>query len=99
MRFVEGTGGVWLLVDESAPSDACLIATLRGLVEVLAMKRLCEARLISADCLDPFEIPFEGRTYQVTPYSDRSGKLSLRIDGSDGSLSRVETEFRSPEDT
>jgi hypothetical protein len=98
MQFIQESEGVWLLIDETAPSDACLIATVRGPVEVLALKGLCEARLAAAGPPQPFVITLEGRGYRVTPYADREGRLSLRIDGKDGSLSRVETEFRYPED-
>jgi hypothetical protein len=41
-----------------------------------------------------FEFAHEGLSYRVTPHGDRGGRLSLRIGGGDGSLSRVETEFR-----
>lgn len=41
-----------------------------------------------------FESTHEGLFYRVTPFSDRGGRLSLRIQGDDGSLGRVETEFR-----
>jgi hypothetical protein len=94
MRFVQETGGVWLLIDEAAPPEACAIATVRGPVEVLALKGLCETRLASPGAFACFAFTFEGREYRVTPFPDRGGRLSLRIDGSDGSLSRVETEFR-----
>ena len=94
MQFTHGAEGVWLLIDETAPPDACVIATVRGAVEVLALKGLCEARLQSPGPLTSFAFAFEDREYRVTPFPDRGGRLSLRIDGSDGSLSRVETEFR-----
>ncbi len=94
MRFVQEAGGVWLLIDETAPPDACLIATVRGPVEVLALKGLCEALIGAAGTVQDFAFTHDGRGFQVTPYADRGGRLSLRIDGSDGSLSRVETEFR-----
>jgi hypothetical protein len=98
MRFIQEREGVWLLIDETAPSQACLIATVRGPVEALALKGLCEARLTTRGRLQPFDITFEGQSYRVTPFADRGGRLSLRIDGEDGSLSRVETEFRHSED-
>jgi hypothetical protein len=96
MRFVQQSEGVWLLIDESAPSRTCLIATVKGPVELLALKGLCESRL-AGDRLRPFDISFGGHSYCVTPYDDRGARLSLRIDGVDGSLSRVETEFSYPE--
>jgi hypothetical protein len=94
MRLVPGTDGVWHLIDEAAPPDANLIAVLRGSVEVLAVRGLCEAMLRPGGLPAEFEFAHEGRSYWVTPFSDRDGRLSLRIDGDDGSLSRVETEFR-----
>jgi hypothetical protein len=96
MRFVQESEGVWLLIDETAPSHACLIATVRGPVEALALKGLCEARLANRELLQPFDVTFEGQSYRVTPFDDRGGRLSLRIEGEDGSLSRVETEFQHP---
>ncbi|MFM8271392.1 MAG: hypothetical protein ACKODX_03575 [Gemmata sp.] len=96
MQFVPATGGVWHLIDEAAPPDANLIAVLRGPVEVLAVKGLCEAMLRPGGLPAEFSIDYEGRSYRVTPFGDRGGRLSLRIDGIDGSLSRVETEFRWP---
>jgi hypothetical protein len=94
MQFVQRPGGVWHLIDETAPPEECLVAEVRGPVEVLALKGLCEARLASAAPPEPFGFHHEGHEYRVTPYADRGDKLSLRIDGSNGSLSRVETEFR-----
>lgn len=93
MRFERRSGDVWLLIDEAAPPDACVIATVRGSIEVLALKGLCEVYLASTGQFEPFEFTHEGHRYRATPFSDRGGKLSLRIDGSDGTLSRVETEF------
>lgn len=93
MQFVPASGGVWLLVDENAPPDASLIATIRSPVELLALKGVCEARLTGTDLLKPFTFSFEGRTYLVTTFADRGGHLSLKIESDDGSLGRVETEF------
>jgi hypothetical protein len=98
MQFVQEAGGVWLLIDETAPPDACVLARVSGPVEVLPLRGLCESRLASGGPLTPFEFTIGERTYRVTPYPDRDGRLSLRIDGSDGSLSRVETEFRHTSD-
>lgn len=94
MQLVPAASGVWHLIDEAAPADANLIAVLRGPVEILAVKSLCEAMLRPGGL--PAELAFahDGRQYRATPFSDRGGRLSLRIDGDDGSLSRVETEFR-----
>ncbi len=89
-------GSVWHLVDEAAPPDANLIAVLRGPVEILAAKALCEAMLRPEGLPAEFQFVHEGRSYRVTPYSDRGGRLTIRIDGDDGSLSRVETEFGWP---
>jgi hypothetical protein len=89
-------GGVWHLIDETAPTDANRIAVLRGPVEVLAVKALCEQMLRPGSLPGGFAFRHGGWSYRVTPYSDRGGRLSLRIDGDDGSLSRVETEFAWP---
>jgi len=97
MRFVPASEGVWLLIDENAPPDASLIATIRGPTELLALKGTCEARLASSDSTRPFTFSFGGHSYHVKPYTDRGGRLSLEIVGDDGSLARVETEFRFPE--
>lgn len=86
-------GGLWQLIDETAPADANLIAVLRGPVEVLAVKALCEQMLLPNGLPNEFSFTHDGRSYRVTPFSDRDRRLSLRIDGDDGSLSRVETEF------
>ena len=93
MQFVQRPGGVWHLTDETAPPGANLIAAVNGPVEVLALKGLCEALVASRRVNDPFTFHHDGRAYRVTPYSDRDGRLSLHIDGEDGSLWRVETEF------
>src|SRR5947209_1480406 len=94
MRFVTGEGGTWHLIDEAAPPDACLIASVKSPVEILALKGLCEVMLDPTRTMRDFEVTHDSITYSVKPYADRGGRLSLRIDGSDGSLSRVETEFR-----
>lgn len=94
MQLVPGDGGVWHLIDEAAPADANLIAVLRGPVEVLAVRGLCEAILRPGGLPREFSIAHDGRSYRVTLFSDRGDRLSLRIDGDDGSLGRVETEFR-----
>lgn len=86
-------GGVWHLIDETAPADANLIAVIRGPVEVLAIKALCEHMLQPGGLPAEFTFTHETRAYRVTPFSDRGDRLSLRINGDDGSLSRVETEF------
>ncbi len=96
MQFVQRPGGVWHLIDEAAPPGANLIAAVNGPVEVLALKSLCEAFATSRRVSDTFAFHHDSRAYRVVPYSDRDGRLSLRIDGEDGSLSRVETEFRWP---
>jgi hypothetical protein len=93
MKFITTAGGVWHLIDESAPPDANLIAVLRGPLEVLAVKALCEQMLRPGDLPAEFAFAHGEYSYRVTPFSDRGGRLSLRIDGGDGSLSRVETEF------
>ena len=96
MKIVPAINGVCHLIDETAPADANLIAVIRGPVEVLAVKALCENMLRPGGLPAEFGFTHEGRSYLVTPFSDRDGRLSLRIDGNDGSLSRVETEFRWP---
>ena len=90
------TGCLWHLIDESAPPDANLIAVLRGPVEILAVKSLCEAMFQPGGLPVKFSFTHDGRAYRVTPFSDRDSRLSLRIDGDDDSLSRVETEFAWP---
>lgn len=88
--------GVWHLIDETAPHDANLIAVLRGPVEILAVKALCEAMLQPAGVPKEFSFTHDGRSYRVTPYGDRDNRLSLRIDGDNGSIGRVETQFAWP---
>ena len=84
---------MWHLIDEAAPPNANLIAVLRGPVEILAVKALCEAMLHPGGLPNEFAFTHNGRSYRATPYGDRGHRLSLRIDGEDGSLARVETEF------
>lgn len=84
--------GTWLLIDESAPPAANVIAVLRGPVEIVAVSRLCEERLRGSGG-SPFTFEHERVGYSVTPHADRGGKLTLSIRGDDGSLYRVETEF------
>lgn len=97
MQLVQ-RGGMWLLIDETAPPNADVIATVRGPVEVLALRGPCEARLGSAFCMRPLDFTPDSRQYHVTPFADRGNRLPLRIDGSDGSRWRVETEFAVPAD-
>jgi len=85
--------GVWHLIDESAPPDANLIAVLRGPVEILAVRSLCEHMLRPDGVPAEFSFTHDGKAYRMTVYGDRGDRLSLRIVGEDGSLSRVETEF------
>lgn len=89
-------GTVWHLIDETASADANLIAILRGPVEILAVRALCEYMLRPGGIPAEFAFSHDGRSYRVTPFSDRDDRLSLRIDSDDGSLSRVETEFAWP---
>lgn len=96
MQFAQQPGGVWHLIDETAPPGANLIAAVNGPVEALALKGLCEVVATSRRVSDTFTFHHDGRAYRVEPYSDRDNRLSLRIAGEDGSLSRVETEFRWP---
>lgn len=92
MKFVRGQGA-WHLIDEEAPRDACVIATLRNEVEILAMKLLCEHFLAEPARLpDPFSVQHDGSFFNVVP-ATRNGKLILHITGEDGTDSCVETEF------
>ena len=95
MQFIQ-RDGAWVLIDETAPPNANVIATVNGPVEVLALRGLCEARVGATGPILPFGVTFGGRSYRVTPFADRGGRLSLRLDGDDGSISRVETEFSWP---
>jgi hypothetical protein len=96
MKFTEGEG-VWYLIDEAAPSDACVIAVLKDDVELLALKRLCEDMLeVGASAGGSFAFLHDGKRYEVTRYADRGNRLSLKIVGDDGSLRRIESEFTFP---
>lgn len=95
VHFSKGEEGAWLLIDETAPPAANVIAVLRGPVEILAVRRLCEERL-RGPYGSLFIFEHDGLRYAVTPHADRGGKLTLSIRGDDGSLSRVETEFAFP---
>jgi hypothetical protein len=95
MKLVPAAG-VWQLIDEAAPPGENLIAVLRGPVEVLAVRDLCEHMLQRGRVAAEFAFTHDGRSYRARPYCDRGNRLSLRIDGDDGSLSRVETEFAWP---
>jgi hypothetical protein len=95
MQFVQ-KGGCWLLVDESAPEHACVIATLRSAVEVLALRTFCE-HFLAGQAPGAFHITHENTEYTVTPLQDRGGKLSLRVAGGNGWLGRIETEFALPQ--
>lgn len=94
MQFKQQADDVWLLIDETAPPDANVIATVRGSVEILALKGLCEAKLRGDNLNRPYGFELASLRYEVTPYSDRGGRLSLRILGPDGFRGRVETEFK-----
>ena len=94
MQFKQQAGDVWLLIDETAPPDANFIATVRGPVEILALKSLCEVTLRGERLNRPYGFELASRRYEVMPYSDRGGRLSLRIHGPDGFRGRVETEFK-----
>lgn len=96
MKLIPGEAGSWLLIDETAPPDANLIANLKSPIEILAVKRLCEELLGNGDVPREFEFASGEGTYRVTPFNDRGDRLSLKIVGGDGSLWRVETEFRWP---
>ncbi len=98
MQFKQLTEDTWLLIDESAPANANVIATVRGPVEVLALKGLCEARLRGGESYRPYAFELANRRYEVTPYADRGGRLSLRILGQEGFQARVETEFTAEEE-
>jgi hypothetical protein len=95
MRFVQGEG-VWHLVDEHAPADACIIATLRSEVEVLALSEFCRRYLHRADEVpEHFPVTYRGVTYLVTPLGAPGEKLELAIRGG-GHSSTVKTEFAMP---
>ena len=67
MQLVPGDGGVWHLIDETAPPSANLIAVLRGPVEILAGKGLCEVMLRPESVSAEFEFRHEGLLCRVTP--------------------------------
>jgi hypothetical protein len=92
MELVKASEGVWHLIDETAPPEANLIATVRGPVEAMALKELCIARL-AGTIPDAFEYALAGRTYRATCNRDSLGKISLSIVGDDGARYRVETEL------
>jgi hypothetical protein len=79
MQFVQHDGA-WLLIDEGAPPEANVIARLNSPIEVLALKGVCEARIANHP-FEEFSFQHSGRSYRVSPFADRDGKLSIRIDG------------------
>jgi hypothetical protein len=93
MRFIQRQG-VWHLIDENAPEEACVIATLRNEAEVLALKGFCE-RYLGGDGhqLGEFEVWHAGQRYRVRSFSGAGGKLVLEVEGEDGTRSRVDTQF------
>lgn len=92
MKFVRDQG-VWHLIDENAPQHACVIATLRTEVEILAIKMLCEHYLAEPTRLpDPFSIQHDGNFFNVVP-ARQAGRVILHITGEDGTASSLETEF------
>lgn len=92
MKFVRDQG-VWHLIDENAPQHACVIATMRSELEILAMKMLCEHYLAEPTRLpEPFTIQHEGNLFNVVP-ARQDGKLILHISGEDGTASSLETVF------
>lgn len=96
MQFVQ-RDGVWLLIDETAPADACVIATLRSEVEVLALREFCQCFLQAPDGVpEHFSIRHRGADYTVTPLGAPGEKLALVIRG-DGYSSTVATEFAMPD--
>ena len=92
MKFVQRDGG-WLLIDEKAPQEACVIATLRSEIEVLALREFCSLTLRAADRIpEHFAIRYREADYTVTPLGAPGEKLSLIIRGKEYT-STVETEF------
>src|SRR5687767_7686341 len=92
MKFVRGNG-VWQLVDEHAPASACVIATLRNEVEVLALSYFCQLYLQAAERVpEHFSVRHQGADYTVTPLGSPGEKLALVIRG-EGFSSTVTTEF------
>jgi hypothetical protein len=95
MKFVRGQG-VWHLIDENAPKEACVIATLRNEVEVLALREFCQLTLQAPDHIpEHFPIRYQGVDYVVTPLGAPGEKLALIISG-DGFSSTVATQFMMP---
>lgn len=94
MKFLKrGTG--WQLIDENAPPNACVIATLRNEIEAAALKRFCELYLEATreGSGSPFSVDHCGHTYTVFPESGVGGKLRLRIVGPELAETFVDTEF------
>jgi hypothetical protein len=85
---------VWLLIDETAPEDACVIATLRDEVELLALREFCLFYL-RGRVPEHFPIRHGVADYTVTPLGAPGEKLSLIICG-EGYASTVATEFAMP---
>jgi hypothetical protein len=93
MRFIQRQG-FWHLIDENAPEEACVIATLRNDVEILVLKRFCENYLGGSGLpTGEFDVQHDGRCYRVVPVRGTGGKLAFEIAGDDGSLARIDTEF------
>lgn len=96
MRFVQ-RGSDWLLIDENAPVDACVIAVLRSKVEVVALNEFCKLTLTNPEHIpEHYPIRFEGADYTVTPLGAPGEKLTLVISGN-GRSSAVVTEFAMPD--
>ncbi len=98
MKFEE-RDGVWVLIDEAAPPDSCVcvIAVLKDEVEILARKQLCEQFLSNAgQSFQAFSIEYKGKKHKVALFPDRGNRLSMQIQGEDGSLRRVETQISFP---
>jgi hypothetical protein len=83
---------VWLLIDENAPEQACVIATLRDEIELLALREFCQFYL-QGRVPEHFPIRHGSADYTVTPLGAPGEKLALVIRG-DGYSSSVATEFR-----
>src|SRR4051812_18936959 len=95
MKFV-GKQGIWHLIDETAPEAACVIATLRNEVEVVALREFCRYSLQTPDRIpEHFLIRHRGADYTVTPLGAPGEKLTLII-RANGFSSTVATEFRMP---
>ncbi len=92
MKFVQREGD-WQLIDENAPADACVIATLRSEVEVVALGEFCKFYLQSPDRVpEHFTVRHKGAEYTVTPLGAPGEKLALVIRG-EGYSSTVATQF------